>query len=89
MFRDVVRARAVELNEHVIYGLLERVLDVFPDGGYCGREGEQRWRFVGRVAVDWVAFRSGRAGVREMVLAIGDRRRGAYVTYFPLASISP
>jgi hypothetical protein len=43
VFRDVVRARAVELDEHVIHWVLERVLDVCPDGGYCGREGEQRW----------------------------------------------
>jgi hypothetical protein len=80
VFRDVVRARAVELDEHVIYGVLERVLDVCANGGYCGREGEQRWRFIGRVAVDWVAFVSVRAGVRERVLAVGDRRRGAYYT---------
>jgi hypothetical protein len=43
VFRDVVRARAIELDEHVIYRVLERVLDVCPDGGYCGREGKQRW----------------------------------------------
>ena len=55
MFRDVVRARAVELYEHVIYGMLERALDVCSDRGYCGREGEQRWGFVGRMAVDRVA----------------------------------
>ena len=30
----------VELDEHVIFRVLERVLDVCPDGGYCGREGE-------------------------------------------------
>ena len=40
VFRDEVRACAVELDEHVIYWVLERVLDVCPDGGYCGREGE-------------------------------------------------
>ena len=42
VFRDVVPAGAVELDEHVIYGVLKSVLDVCPDGGYCGREGEQR-----------------------------------------------
>jgi hypothetical protein len=40
MFRDVVRARAVELYEHVIYGMLERALDVCSDRGYCEREGQ-------------------------------------------------
>ena len=43
VFRDVVRAGAVKLDEHVIYRMMEGVLDVCPDGGYCGREGEKRW----------------------------------------------
>jgi hypothetical protein len=85
VFRDVVRARAVELDKHVIYRVLQRVLDVCTDGGYCGREGEQRGRFIGRVAVDWVAFV---VYARERVLALSGQERGGE-TYLPLASISP
>ena len=43
VFRDVVRTRAVELDKNVIYWVLERVLDMCPNGRYCGRESEQRW----------------------------------------------
>jgi hypothetical protein len=43
VFRDVVRARAVELEEHVVYWVLQCVLDVCSDCEYGGREGAQRW----------------------------------------------
>ena len=76
MLRDVVRAGAVELDEHVVYGVLQRLFDVCADRGYRGREGAQRWRLVGWVAVDWVA---GRWACRREGMSERERERGVSV----------
>ena len=52
---DVVCACAVELDEHVVDWVMQCLLDVCADRGHRGRECVQRRRFVGWVAVDWVA----------------------------------
>jgi hypothetical protein len=41
----------------VVDWVLQRFLDVCADRGHRGREGVKSRRFVGRVAVDWVAVR--------------------------------
>ena len=59
---DVVGAGAVVLDQHVVHGLVQGVLDVLPDARDGGREGQQRRRLVGWVAV------YGEAGAGESVI---------------------
>ena len=40
MLRDVVRACAVELDEHMVDWVLQRALDMLADLGYCRGEWE-------------------------------------------------
>jgi hypothetical protein len=82
VFGDVVGAGAVELDERVVDGVVERAFDVGADERDGVREGQEGRGLVGWVAVYWVALwgaSAERMGCKEVVGS----------TYLPSSSTCP